>query len=123
MDIEASGSASLDERITRAVLNAMQPLQASGGGMGPAGVPAVVPSIAPQPPRGGFSQRGGGWRGGRGGRFGGRRGASVRTVAGVPPAVVEQRRAVGQCFRCGSGDHRMQDCTNASSATQPQPLN
>lgn len=63
-------------------------------------------------------QRGGrgGFRGGRGGRFGGRGGSSI-SIPGVPSAVVEQRRAAGQCFRCGSADHRNHECPNAASAS------
>jgi hypothetical protein len=68
----------------------------------------------------GHSGARGGARGGRGGRFHSRSDASaaLRTphVAGVPPAIVEQRRAAGQCYRCGSAEHTRFECTSASSA-------
>ena len=61
----------------------------------------------------------GGARGGRGGRFGGRGGGGASfSIPGVPAAVVEQRRAAGQCFRCGSGDHRSMECPSAPTASQ-----
>jgi hypothetical protein len=64
--------------------------------------------------------RGGGRGASRGGRFGGRGGAFASfTIPGVPAAIVEQRRAAGQCFRCGSGDHRSMECPSAPSASQP----
>jgi hypothetical protein len=59
--------------------------------------------------------------GGRGGRFGARGGgndaAHIPKIPGVPAAIVEQRRAAGQCYRCGSAEHSRFDCPNATSAS------
>jgi hypothetical protein len=104
MDLDDGDGAAPDvDRITRAVLNA---LQAQGGDM--AGIGAKT-----QTHRGYLSGRGGakGGRGDRGGR--------TFAVPGVPAAVVEQRRAAGQCFRCGNSEHRSMECPNAVSASQP----
>jgi Retrotransposon gag protein len=117
MDVDDGDGASLDERIQRAVLNALSSgAHGSGAGMG----------AKSQTQRGYQQERSapggrGGSRGGRvGGRFGGRGGAGVSfTIPGVPAAIVEQRRAAGQCFRCGSGEHRSMECPNAPTASQP----
>jgi hypothetical protein len=111
MDIDDDGSASLDHRIQQAVLNAMQ--ARDNGGM----------AAKTQTHRGYTQERGrGGGRGGsqsgRGGRFGGRPPMGTPTIPGVPAAVVEQRRAAGQCYRCGSGEHQGRQCPNATSASQ-----
>jgi hypothetical protein len=111
IDIDGDGSASLDDRIQQAVLNAMH--ARDNGGMG----------AKTQTHRGYTQERGrGGGRGGsqngRGGRFGGRPPMGPPTIPGVPAAVVEQRRAAGQCYRCGSGDHQGRQCPNATSASQ-----
>ena len=104
-------SASLDERIQQAVLNAMH--ARDSGGMG----------AKTQTHRGYTQERGrgggrGGFQGGRGGRFGNRPPMGTPTIPGVPAAVVEQRRAAGQCYRCGSHEHQGRQCPNATSATQ-----
>ena len=110
MDIDDDGSASLDDRIQQAVLNAMY--ARDSGSMG----------AKTQTHRGYTQERGrgggrGGPQGGRGGRFGGGGPARIPNVPGVPAAVVEQRRAAGQCYRCGSAGHTRFECTNASSAS------
>jgi hypothetical protein len=112
---DGNGATSLDERITKAVLNAMQAQQGGMPGMG----------AKTQTHRGYANERAGapgrgGFRTGRGGRFGGRGGGFASyTIPGVPSAVVDQRRAAGQCLRCGSSEHRGMECPNAPSATQP----
>jgi hypothetical protein len=118
MEVDDGDGASLGERITQlqATLNAMQAQRAQQGGAG-AGLGAKT-----QTQRGYVSDRGGrgGARGGRSGRFGGQDGAArVPKVPGVPAAVVEQRRAAGQCYRCGSSEHTRFECPNATSASQP----
>ena len=116
MEVDDGDDASLDDRITRAVLNAMQAQQAQGGA-GSAGMGAKT-----QTHRGYLSERGRGrgglFRGGRGGRSGGQNEAArIPKVPGVPAALVEQRRAAGQCYRCGSSEHTRFDCSNASSVS------
>jgi hypothetical protein len=112
MEMDDGDEAALEERITRSVLNA---LQLQGGAM--AGLGAKT-----QTHRGYQQERSGGRDGARGGRWnarGGATGGPARTprVPGVPAAVVEQRRAAGQCYRCGSADHTRFECVNASSAS------
>jgi hypothetical protein len=117
MEIDDDGhrdGVSLDDRIQRAVLNAMQSQALCGSSQHGIGTKA-------HPKRGYNSDRGGA-RGGRGGRFGNRGGAAADSprlpkMPGVPEAVVEQRRAAGQCYRCGSAEHTRFECTNASSAS------
>jgi hypothetical protein len=111
MDMDDNGGASLDDRIQQAVLNAMH--ARDNGGMG----------AKTQTHRGYTQERGrgggrGGLQNGRGGRFGGRPPTGTPTIPGVPAAVVEQRRAAGQCYRCGSGEHQGRQCPNATSASQ-----
>jgi len=109
MEID-SGDGS-DSRLDRieAALNALTSAQGGTPGMG----------AKTQTQRGYQQDRNsrGGFRGGRGGRFGGRGGASSISIPGVPAEVVEQRRSAGQCFRCGSADHRSLQCPNAISAS------
>jgi hypothetical protein len=117
MEVDDGDGASLGERITQlqATLNAMQAQRAQGGAG--AGLGAKT-----QTQRGYANDRGGrgGARGGRSGRFGGQDGAArVPKVPGVPATVVEQRRAAGQCYRCGSSEHTRFECPNATSASQP----
>jgi hypothetical protein len=115
MDVDDGDSApSLDDRIAKAVLNAMQ--SAHGGNGGSMGAKTQTQRGYQQEQ----AQRGG--RGGaRGGRFGGRGGGSdaahIPKIPGVPAAIVEQRRAAGQCYRCGSAEHSRFDCPNATSAS------
>jgi hypothetical protein len=105
MEID-DGAGALEERVARSVLNALS-AQGIGAKM--------------QTQRGYDNERAarGGGRGGRGGRFGaGARSGAGPVIPGVPPEVVEQRRAAGQCFRCGSGEHQGRQCPNAVSAFQ-----
>jgi hypothetical protein len=101
------------DRLERTVLNAIQ-----GGGAGSMhGLGAKT-----QTQRGYLGERRGrrggfGARGGRGGGRGGFRGGAPLAIPGVPAEVVEQRRAAGQCFRCGDGNHRSMECPNAPSAS------
>jgi len=113
MDIDDgdAGASSLDDRITKAVLNAMQNVQGGNGvGMG----------AKTQTQRGYQQERNaggrGGSRGGRGGRFGGfPRGPPV--VPGVSVDTVKQRLDAQQCVRCGGEGHRSPACPNAISAS------
>jgi hypothetical protein len=107
MDVDDGEGASLDDRISKAVLNAMQ-AQGSMSGLG----------AKTQARRGYTNERRGGGRGGARGGRGGRGGFAI-TIPGVPAAVVEQRRAAGQCFRCGSNEHRGLECPSVPSASQP----
>jgi hypothetical protein len=98
---------SLEERVTKAVLNAMQARDNSGTGS------------QSQPHRGYTQerQRGGsrgGSRGGRGGRDRPPRGPPV--VPGVPEEVVRRRLEAHQCVRCGEDGHHSPACPNAISA-------
>lgn len=109
MEID-SGDGAEPSRLDRieAALNALAAVQIGGA----AGMGAKT-----QTQRGYQQERGGrGGLRGRGGRFGGRGGAGA-SIPGVPPAVVEQRRAAGQCFRCGSADHLSRECPNAVSVS------
>jgi hypothetical protein len=98
----------IEDRINRAVLNALQVQGVAGAGMG----------AKSQTHRGYVGERRGG-RGGRGGWAGASRGGTGIAIPGVPTSVVEQRRAAGQCFRCGSADHQSRQCPNATSSSQP----
>jgi Retrotransposon gag protein len=102
-------SDSVEERITRSVLNALQ----AQGSSAPTGFGAKT-----QTQRGYHQDRRGPGRGragsSAGGRFGEQR--SLPPVPGVSAAVVEQRRAAGQCYRCGSADHTRFECPNATSS-------
>lgn len=108
---DGSAGGALDDRIAKAVLAAMQAQQGAGqaSGLG----------AKSQTQRGYREERSSAGRGGRTGP--GSRGMErqLPRVPGVPPAVVEQRRAAGQCYRCGSGDHTSRECPNATSAAQP----
>ena len=108
---DGSGTSSRLDRI-EAALNALTSMGGSNG----AGMGAKT-----QTQRGYEQQRGaggrGGNRGGRGGRFGGGGPARTPSVPGVPSTVVEQRRAAGQCYRCGSAEHTRFECPNAISAS------
>jgi hypothetical protein len=103
MNLHDGDGASLDDRITKAVLNAMH--ARDGGG--------------PQMQHRGYTQerqRGGrgGARGGRGGRLGH---GGPPVVPGVPEHVVRQRLDARQCVRCGEGGHHSPACPNAISAS------
>jgi len=114
MDVDDGDGASLDDRITRAVLNAMQAQQSHRAGASGFGAKT-------QTQRGYQSERGGPSRGGaRGGRSAGRggRGGFRGTVPGVPDGLVQQRWDAGLCLRCGSSEHRSLGCPNPTTATQ-----
>lgn len=111
---------SLEERVQRAVLHALGSQQsqsvrdsASSASSGLGAKTQTQRGYDSDRSRG--SMRGGG-RGGGPGRFGNR---PPRSTPGVPPALVEQRRAAGLCVRCG-GEHMQWECANA---TNTQPLN
>lgn len=115
MDIDDGDGASLDERISRAVVNAMQSQQAQPGA-GSSGFGAKT-----QTQRGyqaERSARNGARAGQRGGRGGGSRPNSrpLPVVPGVPPELVQQRWDAKQCLRCGTDGHTSHACTNAISA-------
>jgi hypothetical protein len=114
MDIDDGDGAasSLDDRIQRAVLNAMSAAQGSGSsGLG-----------AKMQTQRGYTQerernaggRGGGRGGSRSGRFTPR---GPPAVPGVPQHVVQQRWDAKQCLRCGQGGHNSHACPNAISAS------
>lgn len=115
MEMGSDGSEeSLDDRISRAVLNAMQTQQSSGSSVSSgSGVGAKT-----QTQRGYANERGGSQRGrGRGGRFGGQqRSFGPPVVPGVPEEVVRRRLDAQQCVRCGDEGHRSPACPNAISA-------
>jgi hypothetical protein len=113
MDIDGGvdGASRLDR--IEAALNALTSARANGEGA----VPSERGNLTKG--HGNVSSRGGARRG-RGGRFGGRGGGFAGySIPGVPAGVVDQRRAAGQCLRCGSGDHRGMECPNVPSAAQP----
>ena len=110
MEINEGDSVALEDRITRSVLNA---LHAQGAGSHNMKGQSHL--------RGNQSERGrpgsrGGFRGSRGGRFGGNR--APPAVPGVQAEVVQQRWDAGQCLRCGSSDHISHACPNAISASR-----
>lgn len=109
-------SESVEERITRSVLNALQ----AQGSNAQTGFGAKT-----QTQRGYHQDRRGPGRGragsSAGGRFGEQR--SLPPVPGVSAAVVEQRRAAGQCYRCGSADHTRFECPNATSSSASHSTN
>ena len=103
MDIDDGAGASLDDRIQRAVLNAMSAHSSSGMG------------AKSQTQRGYAQERQqGGGAGNRGGRFAPR---APMVVPGVPEAVVRQRLDAKQCVRCGGDGHRSPACPNAITAS------
>jgi hypothetical protein len=99
MDVDDGDGAasSLDERIQRAVLNAMRERDGGSSGLG-----------AKTQTHQGYTQE---RRRGGGGGFG------PPQIPGVPAHVMEQRRADNLCFRCGSGAHQSRECPNAASAS------
>jgi hypothetical protein len=119
MDLDSDDAGAMEDRIARSVLNA---LQSQGAGSSGLGAKTQTQRGYEDDRKGGSSRGRGAARGGRGGpsRFGGRGGGMTYTIPGVPSAIVDQRRAAGQCLRCGSGEHRGMECPNAPSAT---PLN
>jgi hypothetical protein len=112
MEIDDDGGASLDDRIQRAVLNAMSAAQGSGSsGLG-----------AKMQTQRGYTQERERNAGGRGGSRGGARSGRFTprgppTVPGVPQHVVQQRWDAKQCLRCGQGGHNSHACPNAISAS------
>ena len=98
MDVDDGDGPSLDDRIQRAVLNAMSAHSSSGMGA----KTQTQRGYAQERQQNGGGARGGS-QGGRGGRFG-QRGPPV--VPGVPEAVVRQRMDAKQCVRCGREGHR-----------------
>lgn len=111
MEMGDDDEPSLDERIQRAVLNAMQ--SSTGSGSAGFGLGAKT-----QTQRGHASERGGGGQRGRGRgvRFGGAQ-RSVPVVPGVSEEVVRRRLDAQQCVRCGEEGHRSPACPNAISAS------
>lgn len=107
MDMDESRGPSLDDRISHAVLNAMQTQQVRSGDQTRFG--------------GGARARRQDERGGRDGRFAGRggRGGFHGTIPGVPDAVVQQRWSARQCVRCGGEGHKSIECPNT---IRPSPL-
>ena len=111
--LEAHGGGddvTLEERIERAVLNAMQGRDTSGMSSNAHTGYTQQRKETQRGGRGGF--RGGRGRGGRG--FGQRSGPPV--VPGVPEEVVRQRLDAQQCVRCGGEGHYSAACPHAISA-------
>lgn len=119
MDVDNGDSApSLDDRIAKAVLNAMQSAQGgNGGGMG--AKTQTQRGYQQERAHSGAGQggsRGGGRGGGRGGRFGSR-GMQLPSVPGVSEEAVRERFHAKQCLRCGREGHTSHACPNAISAS------
>jgi hypothetical protein len=110
MNIDDGEGASLDERIQKAVLNAMT----AHGNSGMGAKTQTQRGYAQERQQGDGGAPRGGFSGGRGGRFG-QRGPPV--VPGVPEAVVRRRLDAKQCVRCGGDGHRSPACPNAISAS------
>lgn len=127
MDLGYGVEEALEERVTRAVLNAMQSQAGAGSGRAFGGLGAKPQTRPSSDARRGYEQARSGRGGARGGRFGGRNAGDAPrpppTVPGVPPEVVAQRRAANQCFRCGDDNHRALECPNATSATASHSSN
>ncbi len=108
MEIDDGAGAS-EERIVKAVLNAMHGRDTSGLG-------------AKTQTHMGYTQQRDSQRGGRGGSHGGRGGRGgfgqrgPPAIPGVPEHVVRQRLNAQQCMRCGEEGHRALACPNAISA-------
>jgi hypothetical protein len=109
MDVDDGAGVSLDERIERAVLNAIGAHSSSGLGA----KTQTQRGYAQERQQGGHSARAG-HPGGRGGRFGPR---PPPAVPGVPEAVVRRRMDAKQCVRCGVEGHISPACPNAISAS------
>lgn len=117
MDHDDGAVADLEERVTRAVLNAMHAQGGNSSGLG-----------AKTQTQRGYAQvlernerSAGGPRGSRNGGAQGRAGQGsaprLPTIPNVrdPADVVERRKVAGQCFRCGAADHSFRACPNAAS--------
>lgn len=110
MEVDSSGGGgpSLTEGTAKALLAAIQ-AQPPWAGLG----------AKTQTQRGYEAQRGGFRpRGMQGGRAGGRTPQPIN-IPGVSAATMEQRRAAGQCFRCGDATHRSVECPNDIRPGQP----
>jgi hypothetical protein len=112
MEMVSNGNTGLIKDLTEAVLNAIQAQQ------GMSGIGAKTQTHQ------GYLQenlKGGAGRGGQSQRKGPPRTRPPFAVSipGVSPQVVEQRRAAGQCFRCGQSGHRSIECPNSISSSQP----
>jgi Retrotransposon gag protein len=116
MEIDDVGAGpALEERIQRAVLNAMQAQNGVGASSSSTSSSSGL-VVKTQTHRGylGDRNRGGAARPGRGG------GRGPPDVPGVPPAVVQQRWADKQCLRCGTAGHIAAACPNPITAAQPR---
>ncbi|MDD2978256.1 hypothetical protein [Aquabacterium sp.] len=111
---DGDGAPSLEERVTRSVLNALRTQQGEPTG------PFMGLGAKTQTHRGYAGGRGAGSqsgsRGGRGGRFGGTP-RFLPAVPGVPEHIVRQRWDARQCVRCGTEGHTSHGCPNAISAS------
>jgi hypothetical protein len=115
MDVDDGDSApSLDDRIAKAVLNAMQ--SAQGGNGGSMGAKTQTQRSYQQERERGGAVRGGSRGGGRGGRLGSR-GMQLPSVPGVSEEAVRERFHAKQCLRCGREGHTSHACPNAISAS------
>jgi hypothetical protein len=112
MDIDdgSGAAASLDERIQRAVLNAMHARDNSSG----ASKSQMHHGYTQERQQSGSGGGRGIARSGRGGRFAPR---GPPPVPGVPEQVVQRRWDAKQCLRCGDGGHNSHACPNAISAS------
>lgn len=114
MEFDNGSEDSLEERVTRTVLNALQSQQQQPASSGVGAKTQTQRGYQQdRSNRGGVQQS----SRGRGGRYGGApRPPPVITIPGVPDEVIQERRAAKQCLRCGSGDHFSYACPNAISA-------
>jgi hypothetical protein len=114
MDIDDGdgAAAALDERITKAVLNAMQARDSSSSTG--ARTQSHRGYMQERERNAGGAGRGGARGGGRGGRFAPR---GPPPVPGVSEHEVQRRWDAKQCLRCGQGGHISPACPNAISAS------
>jgi len=113
-DSNGAAAASLDDRIAKAVLNAMAARDSGGLGAKTQTHRGYAQERERNALPAGTAGRGGARGGGRGGRFA-PRGPPV--VPGVPEHVVRRRWDAQQCLRCGEGGHNSHACPNAISAS------
>jgi hypothetical protein len=105
MDIDSESSRRLDR--LEATLNAIAAAQGTGA--------KTQTQHGYQQERVAARGRYAGHPGSRGGGSGGP--YRPPSVPGVPAAVIQQRKAANQCYRCGSAEHTRFDCPNAISSS------
>ena len=110
MEMDHENSSSMEQRITQAVLNAMQSHPRTDTGVpGPgAGMGAKTQTQR------GYQKRQNLRAGPRAGQ--GRMPMQPPQIPGIPDELVQQRWSDQLCLRCGSADHRAMACPNGISA-------